>query len=179
MPSKGSLLLRNSQDSRTSFQQLLHLDYHFPSSSCLQVSLPTSCLFQMHPSSYSLQKSIGLPETSTKLFARKLGTFLHIKAGWGIPVGGKWFQNQTKKSETPQLSLLGVQQNPKLNKHHIFAKDLQICEGTMITTSVSVSPYEPCLVDSVDHVLLVSLAPLAPIYFFSPSLWGSQSFKWP
>lgn len=35
----------------------------------------------------------------------------------------------------------------------------------MIVTLVSMSPYESCLVDSVDHVLLVSLMSLAPAIF--------------
>jgi hypothetical protein len=32
----------------------------------------------------------------------------------------------------------------------------------MIAISISVSTYEPCLVDSLGHILLVSLTPLAP-----------------
>lgn len=35
-------------------------------------------------------------------------------------------------------------------------------QGPVIATSVSMSPYEHCLVDSVCHVLLMTLKPLNP-----------------
>lgn len=58
--------------------------------------------------------------------------------------------------------------------------------SSMIVTSFSVSPYEPCLTDSVGHVLLVPSTPLAPMgvqtYFatleisvVAPQKFGNQS----
>jgi hypothetical protein len=51
----------------------------------------------------------------------------------------------------------------------------QIQAGSVVVASVSVSLYESCLVDSVDCVLLVSLAPLAST-ILPPS--PSVEFPW-
>lgn len=42
----------------------------------------------------------------------------------------------------------------------------------MLATSVSLRPYEPCLVDSVGHVLLLSSISLTPTAFPPPLLQG-------
>jgi hypothetical protein len=43
-------------------------------------------------------------------------------------------------------------------------KDLdQTHTGSLIVTSLSISPYKPSSVDSVDHVLMLSSIPLTPI----------------
>ena len=47
--------------------------------------------------------------------------------------------------------------------------------GSMIFASVSVSLYEPCLVDSVGCVLLVSSTSMAPTILSLPSSSGFQS----
>lgn len=53
--------------------------------------------------------------------------------------------------------MLGVLQKHQASNHNIYAKDLeQTHAGPKIVTSVSVSPYEPCLADFVGHVLLDS-----------------------
>ena len=50
------------------------------------------------------------------------------------------------------------QKHPKINNYNLCAKDLaQTCVGSVLAASVSVSPYEPCLVDCVGVVLLVLL----------------------
>lgn len=57
-----------------------------------------------------------------------------------------------------------------------YTEDLmQANAGFIIATAVSVSPCEPCLVDSVGHVLLVSLIPLTPTILPSPLPKGSVS----
>lgn len=46
----------------------------------------------------------------------------------------------------------------------MYVEDLsQINEGSIIVTSVSVSPYGSCLADSKSHVFLLSSTPLDPI----------------
>jgi hypothetical protein len=50
---------------------------------------------------------------------------------------------------------------------------VQTHAGFMTAASGSVSPYEPCLDDSVGHVLLVSSMPLAPTILPLPLSWGS------
>ena len=89
----------------------------------------------------------------------RLGTHPHIKAGWGYPVRGKVPQEQAKESEIPQLLLLGVLIS--ITKHNIYVEDLaQAHGGSVIATSVSVSSYEPYLVDYLGYILLVSLTHL-------------------
>ena len=54
-----------------------------------------------------------------------------------------------------------TKKHTKLHNNNIFTEDLaQTLTGSVFVASVSVSPYEPCLVDSVAHGLL-SLNPLA------------------
>ena len=47
--------------------------------------------------------------------------------------------------------------------------------GSLIVISVSVSPHERCLDYSVSHVLMVSLAPLAPTSFLLLFLGDAQN----
>jgi hypothetical protein len=68
--------------------------------------------------------------------------------------------------------------NTKLYNYNVYAEDLaKIHTGPLIVTSVSVIPYEAelCLVNSVGHVLPVSLIPL--VFTVLPLLlpWGSQN----
>lgn len=65
-------------------------------------------------------------------------------------------KEQTKESEATSLPLLGVPQIPQ-------AKQLQhVCRKRSTDPSkLSESPCEPCLVDSVGHILLL-FTPLAP-----------------
>ena len=46
---------------------------------------------------------------------------------------------------------------------------------SMVDNLVPVILYEPCLIDSMEHVLLVSMTPLTPSIF--PPFWGSMSSK--
>lgn len=67
---------------------------------------------------------------------------------------------------TPQLPLLGVSQKHQANNYSTYTEDTEDLEqtyvGPVLASSVSVSPYEPCLVVLVGHVLLVEF----------PNLWG-------
>lgn len=45
---------------------------------------------------------------------------------------------------------------------------------SMLATLDFVSLYEPCSIDSVNHVLRVSSISLCPAVFPSPLLWGSS-----
>lgn len=65
---------------------------------------------------------------------------------------------------------------PKLNNSNIYAEDLaQTHAGPELATSVSVSPYEPCLVDPVGCILLVSSIHLAPMILLLPFETGLVS----
>lgn len=57
----------------------------------------------------------------------------------------------------------------KLHICKIYAEDLaQTHPESLFVTSVSVIPYEPYLVDSVGHILMVSLIPLTPMTLLPP-----------
>lgn len=72
-------------------------------------------------------------------------------------MGVKRYQEQAKDSATAPLLLLGIPQNHQANNYNKYAEDLaQTCEGSMITSLVPVSPYAPCLVDSLDCVRMGS-----------------------
>lgn len=144
-----------------------------------QCSLPPS-LPQIHCSSVSLQKGAGFPTISTEHGItrwNKLVTNPYNKTGkasQGNLVREKGFQEQTRVRNTP-LPLLEVQ-HLKLNNHSMYVVDLlsQMHTGSVIASSVSVSPYGPCVVDSQVYVLLVSSAPLVltippPVFCVVPS----------
>lgn len=60
----------------------------------------------------------------------------------------------------PSLRLL---LNPKLNKHIMFEEDLlQMHAGSLNTSSISVSPYDPYLQDFLHCILLMSSTHLSP-----------------
>jgi hypothetical protein len=83
--------------------------------------------------------------------------------GWmRQPIQEKRSQEQTKESETPSLSLLGVHQDPqaKQPQHVSRGPCIQTHASSVVTASVCVNSFESCLVDSVGHVLLVFWAPL-------------------
>lgn len=78
----------------------------------------------------------------------------HIKTGQGNPLGGKEPQEESKESKLYPLPLLGVSR--EANSHSTCTKNLvQTHAGPWLAISTSVNPREPCLVDVVDHVLLV------------------------
>lgn len=71
---------------------------------------------------------------------------------------------------TYPLPLLVVSQNHQANSHNIYAEDLSRTHaGPVLADSVSVSPYEPQLVDSVGSVLLMFSIPSDS---YSPLLHG-------
>ena len=75
-------------------------------------------------------------------------------------VGGKGLGERVRDTLTPTVRSPTKHQ---VNNHNIYAKDIaQTLVGSMIAASVSVSPYDACLVDSVSRVLLVSSTPVAP-----------------
>ena len=64
---------------------------------------------------------------------------------------------QAKDSKTTPFPLLGVQQKPQAKEpQHIFRNP---GADFMMAAPVSVSLYLSCLIDSVDHVFLMSLTP--------------------
>lgn len=68
-------------------------------------------------------------------------------------------------------------ENTKPHNCNIYAEGLaQTHKGPVIVTSVSVSLYEFYLVDSVGHILMVSLTPVAPTILPPPLLCGSPGF---
>ena len=80
-----------------------------------------------------------------------------------------------QKNQTPQLLLLGISQTPKLNNHDMYAEDVeQTHAGSVFAALVSVNLCEPCLVDSVGRVLLVSLTPLVSTV---PLQWDQDQFS--
>jgi hypothetical protein len=63
-------------------------------------------------------------------------------------------KNEIKKKESEIHMLPPIGFSQKTPSYNIYAEDLmQGHTGTLLATSVSVSPYEPCLVDSLGHVL--------------------------
>ena len=94
-----------------------------------------------------------------KQYTVRAGTVRHIKTGQGNSVGGRGSQAQAKESETPPFPLFGIPQE----HHKLYAEDLVLTHtGPVLVVSVSVSSHEPCLLDSLGCVVLVSLTPLAP-----------------
>ena len=73
------------------------------------------------------------------------------------------------KSQRQSCSHRWVQEH-QVNSHNMHTEDLmQTHAGPVIATLVSVSSCEPCLVDSVGHVLLVSSIPPDSYTLLSPS----------
>ena len=66
-----------------------------------------------------------------------------------------------KESETLPFHSKEPHKNTKLTTITYAEDPVQTYAGSVIAASVSVSPYKPCLVDSVGHVLLVSVTLLA------------------
>ena len=104
----------------------------------------------------------------------RLGTNSYIKAEWGNTIGEQGSQEKSKGSETYSdlwFPLLGIPQEHQANRYTIYVEDLvQTHVGCMVATSVCVSPHEPCLVDSVCSILLVSLTLLTLTILLPPIL---------
>lgn len=134
-------------------------------------------------------KKAGLQKTAdrTKQGITRQDKSNHIEAGQGNLIEVKETQKQPKitRCKIYPLPLLGVSQEQETNHHHIGPEDLfQTHVGTEFSTSVSVSKCEPCLVDSVDHVLLVSSIfsdcynlPSLPLWYSPICLWGEDLTK--
>lgn len=66
-----------------------------------------------------------------------------------------------------------LSQENTLHNYKVYAEDLAPTHpGSMLVSLASVSTYEPCLVESVGHVLLVLSGSYNPV---SPLHWGSPS----
>lgn len=96
-----------------------------------------------------------------------------IKSVQGNPGGeivtrvGKTVQN------TPVLTVRSSIKH-QANSLNLYAEDLvNTHAGSMIAVFINLSGYEPCLVDSVDHILLVSSI---PFWFYSSSVPSSPEF---
>lgn len=84
-------------------------------------------------------------------------------------------QNRQNNQRQP---LLGLLQEDELHNHNIYAEGLgQTHEGSLVVSLVSVSPYEPHLVDSVGCVLIVSFIFYSFGSYHSSSL-SSAGFPW-
>lgn len=71
----------------------------------------------------------------------------------------------SQKSQS-QFPLLGVPQTNQVNNYRIYAENLlQTHAGSGIAASVSLKPYDLCLVDSMGQVLLCP-QPLSLLQFF-------------
>lgn len=99
----------------------------------------------------------------------------YINTGKGNTTGGKDSQEKAKESrDIPASTVRDPTETPALSCG-IYAEDLaQTHAGHLLATSASVSPCQPCLVGSVDPVLLVS-----SILFDSHSFSLSSSRKIP
>lgn len=114
-----------------------------------------SFLFSIHskhlfPSIHSSRSTLHLePRISVEL-----GINCQIKAGQENLVGGKGSQEEAKESKTPSLPLFGIPHNK------IHQSNNHICQGLEADPcrlhNCGFSLCEPCLANSVDHVLLVS-----------------------
>lgn len=76
--------------------------------------------------------------------------------GWGSrPEGRKGSQDQTNRSETPHSpTVRSPTRTPKLNNHSMYTEDIVLTHSDcLMASSVPVSPYDPCLCDSVNPLL--------------------------
>lgn len=74
------------------------------------------------------------------------------------------------------LQLLSVPQSHQANSRNLNTEGMvQAHAGPMLAGSVSVSPYESCLVDLTGRALLVSLPTLIPTMFSPRLLQGSPA----
>lgn len=80
----------------------------------------------------------------------------HIFSHQGNPVGGIGSQKQAKESESLCSHCEESQKNNKVLSHNIYTEDLG---QTPADSPISESPYESWSIDSVGHVLVVSLNP--------------------
>ena len=97
---------------------------------------------------------------------------LHVKDRQGNPRRGKDSAEQVHMTETYLLSLLEVPSNHQAMTH---TEDLmQTLVGPVPAISVSVSPYEYCWVDSVDHIILVSSITSESYSLSCPSSLGGK-----
>lgn len=96
----------------------------------------------------------------------------HIKAGQGNPVGEKGHQSQAKESETASTPTVGSPTRISSYTNIRYKQCGSTHTGPLFVVSASVSPYEPCLVEFMGCVLLVSWMTLAPTILPPPgSAW--------
>lgn len=107
------------------------------------------------PPSIYLQKGTVLQETKKydkKSKTRYIKTKVLKLAGQGSPVGGGIPRRDKRVSDT-LLPLLEVPQKHQPNAHNTYTEYLvQIHVGFALASSVSVSPYESCIVNSVENL---------------------------
>lgn len=148
-PPHHTLRLLHVPHDSTSFLKriLLYITTAFSPPYFLPVShQPLLSLRFPHP----LQKGSGLPQNIDQTLAPQViirpGTYFHIKAGWGNPIGEKSSQNQTKESDSPRSHCQEYLKNIKLHNHNMCAESLG---RTHISSLISGSHRESS-VDSVD-----------------------------
>lgn len=96
----------------------------------------------------------------------------HTKTGRGDPVEEKGHQSQAKESETASTSTVGSPSRTSSYTSIRYKQCGSTHTGPLFVVSASVSPYEPCSVEFMGYVLLVSWMPLVPIILPPPgSAW--------
>lgn len=109
-----------------------------------------------------LQKRAGLASLSTKHSISSCNKTRHFPSYWG------WMKQSSRRKWVPKA---GTVRNPTRRPNTItYMQRTDI----LIVGSVSASPYEPRLVDSVSFVV-VSLTPVALSILLPSLLWGSQA----
>lgn len=136
------------------------------------------CLWWTHWKS-PLQKRAGLPGISTKSCPTEYSKTRHKphnKSG-EVPSRRKRVPKAGKRVRKGSETLSTVRNHSKApiqQSQHICRGLVQTHAGSMTATSVSVSPHELRLVDSVVCVLVVSSTPLTPTIPLPPFLQGSS-----
>lgn len=128
---------------------------------------PPSSSPTLLPSPHSSRSTPSEKKKSPRSTKYSIPSCNKTKQGWTRPPSRRKKVPKAGKSQrqTP-LPLVGSHKNVKLQDHNLYAEDLeQTYVGLLIVGSVSVSPYEPLLVDSVSRVFVIPSTPLAPTLF--------------
>lgn len=147
---------------------------------CFLLSYNTSQLYPLSPCPYS-HRPPPSPESLLLYFLLKISDVPVITAehdsiticnktrpasslGWiRLPSHGKEFLRIGRRVKTPLLSLLEIQQKPQTKQPQRECREANTDRASsMVTSSISVRPCEPCIFDSVGLVLPVFLTPLSP-----------------
>lgn len=158
------------------FLQIMHPNFCFPSLNSPHFSL-TCPLSHIHFSSH-LPQEMSWPPISEHGTTRYTKTRHKLsQQAWSRQPGRQESVNELgKEQEISPTSTVRSPPKHQTNNPSIYVENLvKTNTGSVIITSVSVIPHEPCLVDSIGHTLQVSWTPLAPKIPSTPLLKGSPS----